>query len=164
MHLEVYWFLLNFPVYLNTSFQCISTQSSGFCCINCDISIFILILLIWVFSFVFLVILAKVSSILFIFPKNQLFFFLGSKFIKQVLSSDLVDSQPKAESWEKRGLQCTPVRVGYISGVYRLYHTWPHTILLSILISGVRWPFSGLTSGDIPKIWGTNFLFHWFFV
>jgi hypothetical protein len=53
----------------------------------------------------------------------------------------------------KGGLPSIPFRAGYRNGGYSLSHTWSHAISLTILTSGVRWHFSGLTPGDIPQIW-----------
>jgi hypothetical protein len=59
---------------------------------------------------------------------------------------------------KKGGFPYIPFRVGYRNGGYSLSNTWLHTTSLAILTSRSRWPFSGLTPGDIPQI--HFFLFH----
>jgi hypothetical protein len=53
---------------------------------------------------------------------------------------------------KKGGFPYIPFRVGYRNGGYSLSNTWLHTTSLAILTSRSRWPFSGLTPGDIPQI------------
>jgi hypothetical protein len=66
-----------------------------------------------------------------------------SKFVKQA-GSDSVDSLPKAEPQEQRGLFLHTILSRLQIWGYSLSHTWSHTISLAILTSGVRWLFSGL--------------------
>jgi hypothetical protein len=74
LHLDIYSFLLDFPVYCNKSFLKYSLIilwiSLVFVLISCFLT---LILLIWVFSLFLLVNLANDLSILFIFSKNSFF-------------------------------------------------------------------------------------------
>jgi hypothetical protein len=71
---------------------------------------------------------------------------LGNKFIKQV-SSNSVDSHPKAEPQEQRGLSLHTIQSRLQIWGYSLSHTWSHIISLAIFTSGVRRLFSGLTPG-----------------
>jgi hypothetical protein len=59
---------------------------------------------------------------------------------------------PRLSPKNKGGLPYIPFRAGYWNGGYSLSHTRSHTISLATLTSVVRWPFSGLTPGDIPQI------------
>jgi hypothetical protein len=85
MYPEICSFLLDFPIYLNIDSHSIPWISLVFIVTS---SFSFLILLIWVFPLLILVRFARGLSILFIFPKNQLFvllilclFFLVSYFV-----------------------------------------------------------------------------------